>query len=64
LTVLVLYDLCAGDADRRFSPYCWRVRMALRHKNLAFDTVPIRFSDKPLIAFSGQDKVPVLVHDG
>jgi glutathione S-transferase len=34
--------------------------MALAHKGLAFDTVPVRVSDKAAIAFSDQDKVPIL----
>lgn len=55
-----LYELVGAD-DRRFSPYCWRTRMALAHKGLDADIVPIRFSDKDLLAFSGQGKVPVLV---
>lgn len=56
---LILYELAAPD-ERRFSPYCWRIRMALAAKGLEAERVPIRFSDKPLIAFSGQDRVPVL----
>ncbi len=29
---LRLYDLAGADPDRRFSPYCWRTRLALAHK--------------------------------
>ena len=57
-----LYEL-AGRDDRRFSPYCWRARMALEHKNLKYETVPVRFTDKDLIAFSDQERVPV-IRDG
>jgi glutathione S-transferase len=56
-----LYDLAGADASLRFSPYCWRAKLALAHKNLTYETVPWRFTEKPEIAFSGQDKVPVLV---
>ena len=28
-----LYDLAAKDETIRFSPNCWRVRLALAHKN-------------------------------
>ena len=56
-----LNDLAAAEDDRRFSPYCWRVRMALAHKRLDVETVPWRFSEKDAIAFSGQGSVPVLV---
>jgi glutathione S-transferase len=59
-----LYDLAAAEDDRRFSPNCWRSKMALKHKGLEFETVPWRFTDKAAIAFSGQDLVPVLVDGG
>ena len=57
-----LYEL-AGKDDRRFSPYCWRTRMALEHKGLEYETIPVRFTDKDAIAFSGQERVPV-IRDG
>ncbi len=56
-----LWDLAGAEDDRRFSPYCWRVKMALKHKGLAFETVPWRFTEKEAIAFSGQQLVPVIV---
>jgi glutathione S-transferase len=55
------YDLAGEDETRRFSPYCWRARMSLKHKGLDFDTIPWRFTDKDAIAFSGQSLVPVLM---
>jgi glutathione S-transferase len=58
---LQLYDLAGAEPERRFSPYCWRAKMALAHKGLAFDTIPWRFTEKGVIAFSGQGRVPVLV---
>ena len=58
---LKMYDLAGADPLVRFSPYCWRTRMALAHKGLAVDTVPWRFTDSDAIAFSGQARVPVLV---
>lgn len=60
---LVLYELSA-KADRRFSPFCWKARMALAHKQLTPEYVPVGFTDKKTIAFSGQDRVPVLVDRG
>lgn len=57
---LKLYELVGAD-DRRFSPYCWRVRMALAHKGLEAELIPTCFTDKDKIAFSKQDKVPVLM---
>ncbi len=56
-----LYDLANADESVRFSPYCWRVKLALAHKNLPFDTVAWHFTESEKIAFSGQGKVPVLV---
>jgi glutathione S-transferase len=61
---LQLYDLAGAEPERRFSPYCWRTKMALAHKGLPFDTIPWRFTDKDVIAFSGQGRVPVLVDGG
>jgi glutathione S-transferase len=60
---IVLYDLAGADPALRFSPYCWRTRMALAHKGLAVETLPWRFTDKDAIAFSGQGRVPV-IRDG
>ena len=65
----VLYDLAGRSASLRFSPYCWRSRLALAHKGLAHETVPWRLHDKATLGFSGQGRVPVLrdgtrsVHD-
>ncbi len=56
-----LYDLAGADNDLRFSPNCWRIKMALEHKGLVAETVPWHFVEKDAIAFSGQKAVPVLV---
>ena len=61
---LILYDLAGAEPARRFSPYCWRVRLAIEHKGLSVETIPWRFTDKDVIAFSGQGRVPVLVDSG
>ena len=58
---LQLYDLAGAEPQRRFSPYCWRTKLALAHKCLAVETIPWRFTDKDVIGFSGQGRVPVLV---
>lgn len=57
---IVVYDLVGID-DRRMSPFCWRAKLALAHKELAFETTAVRFTDKDKLVFSGQDKVPVIV---
>lgn len=59
-----LWDLAGAEDDRRFSPYCWRVKMALRHKDLAVRETPWRFTEKGAIAFSGQKFVPVILDRG
>jgi glutathione S-transferase len=56
-----LFDLAGAEDDRRFSPNCWRIKMALQHKGLIAEAVPWRFIEKDAIAFSGQKSVPVLV---
>jgi glutathione S-transferase len=57
----ILYDLAGADPNLRFSPYCWRAKLALAHKGIEVETVPWRFTEKDVIAFSGQGRVPVLV---
>jgi glutathione S-transferase len=61
--MIKFFDLAARDARLRFSPYCWRTKMALLHKNLAFETTPWRFTEKEAIAQTGQSRVPVLIFD-
>jgi glutathione S-transferase len=57
--MIALYEL-KGKNDRRYSLFSWRARMALRHKGLDFETLPVRLSDKSAIEFSGGKTVPVL----
>src|SRR5947209_2717782 len=57
---LTLYEL-GGLNDRRYSLYSWRTRYALAHKDLEPEYKPVRISDKAAIAFSKQDKVPILI---
>lgn len=61
---IVLYELAAADPALRFSPHCWKVRMALAHKGLEAESLPWRFTEKQVIAFSRQGSVPVLIDDG
>jgi glutathione S-transferase len=61
---ITLYDLAGAEADRRFSPFCWRIRMALAHKELPTETVPWRFTEKETLAPTGQGRVPVIVDKG
>ncbi len=61
---ILLHDLAGANPALRFSPYCWRTKLALKHKGLEFKTVPHRFTDRAAIAKSGQSKVPAIEHDG
>ncbi len=56
-----LFDLT--DASQRifFSPYCWRTRMALKHKGLAFESLPWHFTETERLAASGGQRVPVII---
>jgi len=59
--LLKLYELAGAEDDRLFSPFCWRIRLALAHKGLVAETIPWRFTEKDRIAPTGQGRVPVLV---
>ena len=58
---ITLYDLAGAEAERRFSPFCWRAKMALAHKGLAVDTVPWRFTEKDKLPQPNAGRVPVIV---
>ncbi len=55
-----LYELIL-DHGRSVSPFVWRARMALAHKGFTPERIGIGYGGKAAIAFSGQDRVPVLV---
>jgi glutathione S-transferase len=59
--MITLYDL-AFDKDLRPSPYCWRVKLALKHKGLVWRDEPCGFSEKQKIAFAQSQTYPV-IHD-
>ena len=48
--MLRMYDLAAAEPERRFSPYCWRSRLALAHKDLPVETIPWRFTEKEVLS--------------
>src|ERR1700736_6908466 len=58
---ITMYDLAGADPNRRFSPFCWRTKLALAHKQLEVETVPWRYRDKQLIAFANWERVPVII---
>ncbi len=60
--MITLYELAGRDPALRFSPYCWRVRMALAHKGLEAATIAWRFHEKArLPGAPGNMRVPILV---
>ena len=61
---ITMYDLCGAEAERRFSPFCWRTRMALAHKGLEVETVPWRFTEKDKLPQPNAGRVPVIVDGG
>lgn len=58
---ITMYDLAGAEADRRFSPFCWRSKMALAHKGLAVETVPWRFTEKDKLPQPNAGRVPVII---
>jgi glutathione S-transferase len=56
-----LFELVGTDENRPFSPYCWRTRMALAHKQLGAESIPWRFTEREAIAQHKSEKVPVLI---
>ena len=57
-----LYELC-GDDSRRFSPYCWRTRMALAIKGIEVEAASVGFSEIPGICGGTGKTVPTLETD-
>lgn len=58
-----LYDLVGEDISRPFSPHCWKVKMALAHKGLDFQSVPTTFIDVPKVENGHSKSVPI-IRDG
>ena len=60
---ILLYDLVGADPAHPFSPHCWKVKMALKHKGLDFRPVPTRFLEVSTLENGGAKTVPV-IRDG
>ena len=60
---ILFYDLVGHDAQRPFSPHCWKTKMALAHKGLDATKVPTRFLDVPKVEGGVSKTVPV-IRDG
>ena len=50
--MITLYDL-VFDKDLRPSPFCWRAKLALRHKGLSWRDEPCGFGEKQKIDAPG-----------
>jgi glutathione S-transferase len=61
---ITMYDLAGAEPARRFSPFCWRARMALAHKGLEVETIPWHFTEKDKLPVPNAGRVPVIVDDG
>jgi len=54
-----------GLDGRRISPFSWRIRYAMAHKEIDPGVIPARFADVGRIrSLSGQDLVPIIEDDG
>lgn len=60
--MIKLYEL-AGKNNLIFSPYCWRIRLALLHKQVDFSGIDTAFTEIKNISNGEFKTVPVL-HDG
>src|SRR3954469_11299228 len=57
--MITLWELKGRDG-RRYSAYSWRTKMALKHKGLEWESIPVLMGDKETIAFSGGKTVPII----
>jgi len=61
--MIVFYELAGADG-RRFSPYCWRTRMALAHKELPYQAVAVGYAEIASIGDGTHKTVPVIEDGG
>ncbi len=61
---VILYNLCGADEHQHFSPYCWRIKMALAHKELSWEERPTPFTKVREVAGGVSAMVPVVEDDG
>ena len=57
--MITLWELKGRDG-RRYSMFSWRTKLALKHKGLDYESIPVLMSDKATIAFSGGKTVPII----
>lgn len=56
----ILYSLCGADISAPFSPHCWKVVLALRHKGLDFTERPVGFTEIGKLENGFSKTVPIL----
>ena len=56
-----LFDLTDATHEIFFSPYCWRIRMALKHKGLDFKSTPWHFTDTDKLPEGAGNRVPIII---
>ncbi|MVA35148.1 glutathione S-transferase family protein [Agrobacterium vitis] len=56
----LLYSLAGTDITRPFSPHCWKIILALRHKGLSFEEKPLAFTEIPTVEEGISKLVPIL----
>ena len=56
----LLYALSGADRTRQFSPHVWKTVMSLAHKGLAYETVPVGFTEISAIEGGSTATVPLL----
>lgn len=60
---ILFYDLVGREAERPFSPHCWKIAFALAHKGLDYKRIPTRFLDVGKVEDGVSKTVPV-IRDG
>ena len=60
--MITLYDL-VFDRDLRPSPFCWRTKLAMKHKGLAWRDEPMGFIEKQKIAFADSTTIALHLED-
>ncbi len=55
-----IYELCGANTDLLFSPHCWKARMAVAHKGLPWQAVPVPFTGVATVEGGESRRVPVM----
>ena len=58
-----LYELVSAEG-RALSPFVWRIKYALAHKGLAFETAPVGFTEIPKLCDGKYKTVPIIEDQG